>query len=214
MNSSLAQSSSRELEAIFEAARDDPGSLQRLNEELKRRHEDEDLELQLKVVTRIRQLAKGAPKPVQPRPTGPVRGWLSAFLIARNLLNPDARPLFQYRMSDAEYAAARRLLEQLHREGRLVEPDSRAGRLFVLFCAEWFRRDSRSTALVWNDIAPEIFQAVPWTAKKALTEHGLRYWERQLRRSTVREFLLTLALEGGFPVRILAEGGEAGYAIT
>ena len=82
-------------------------------------------------------------------------------------------------------------------------------RLFVLFCAEWFRRDSRSTFLVWNDIAPEILQAVPWAAKAELTEHGLRYWERHLRRSTVREFLLTLALEGGFPVQILAEGGRS-----
>jgi hypothetical protein len=37
----------------------------------------------------------------------------------------------------------------------------------------------------------------------------LKYWERPLRRSTTaRKFLLTVALEGRFPVRILAEGAR------
>ena len=50
---------------------------------------------------------------------------------------------------------------------------------------------------------------MPYASKQALTTFGLDYWRRPLRSSQyAREFLLTVALEGGFPVRILAEGAR------
>ena len=53
------------------------------------------------------------------------------------------------------------------------------------------------------------FPSVPYASKEALTNSGLAYWRRPLRESAyAREFLLTVALEGGFPVRILAEGAR------
>jgi hypothetical protein len=82
--------------------------------------------------------------------------------------------------------------------------------LFVAYCAEWFRRESDSTFLRWDDPAPDLFPSVPYASKQELTALGLSFWQRPLRKSTyAREFLLTVALEGGFPVRILAEGARA-----
>jgi hypothetical protein len=112
-------------------------------------------------------------------------------------------------MTDSEYGQAKLVLRQLARSGRLASPDYCAGALFVAFCAEWFRRESTSTFLRWDELAPDLFPSVPYSSKQQLTELGLNYWRRNLRRSEhVREFLLTLALEGGFPVRILAEGAR------
>ena len=68
---------------------------------------------------------------------------------------------------------------------------------------------STSTFLRWDEPAPDLFPSVPYASKLALTTFGLDYWRRPLRSSTyAREFLLTVALEGGFPVRILAEGAR------
>lgn len=114
-------------------------------------------------------------------------------------------------MADAEYDEAKRILHELARTARLASPDGRAGALFVAFCAEWFRRESESTFLRWNELAPGIFPSVPYPSKQELTLLGLAYWRRELRTSgNAREFLLTLALEGGFPVRILTEN-ERGW---
>ncbi|WP_287206820.1 STY4851/ECs_5259 family protein [Mesorhizobium sp.] len=143
------------------------------------------------------------------RPSGPVRDWLRKFLGARKLTHPDERPLYRYRMADSEYEQAKKILRQLASAGRLMQPDDRAGALFVAYCAEWFRRESESTFLRWDDPAPDLFPFVPYASKQALTTSGLAYWQRPLRRSAyAREFLLTVALEGGFPVRILAEGAR------
>ena len=57
--------------------------------------------------------------------------------------------------------------------------------------------------------SPDLFPSVPYASKQTLTTFGLDYWRRPLRISPyAREFLLTVALEGGFPVRILAEGAR------
>src|SRR5690606_9686023 len=110
--------------------------------------------------------------PPRPARTGPVRFWLSHLLQRRRLPAPDGRPIYRYRMTDAEYRDARRVLGVLSRSGRLNTPDQRAGALFVAYCAEWFRRESRSTFLKWDDIDPTLFPSVPYASKQELTVQG------------------------------------------
>jgi hypothetical protein len=125
------------------------------------------------------------------------------------MVRPNRQALYRYRMADSEYGQAKVVLRQLACSGRLASPDRPAGALFVAFCAEWFRRESTSTFLKWDELAPDLFPSVPYSSKQRLTNLGLDYWSRELRWSEhAREFLLTLALEGGFPVRILAEGAR------
>lgn len=112
-------------------------------------------------------------------------------------------------MSDDEYRALRILLDRLNASGRLSAPDTYSGAVFVAYCAEWFRRESSSTFLRWNDPAPNIFSQIPDDQKRELTEVGLRMWGRPLRKiNDRRRFLLSIALEGGFPVRLLREGAR------
>ena len=201
-----------QLAEIFQQKRDDPQFLDALNEELKKRASDEAVDLHIEVAKARRAFTRATMSGKTATgflPSGPVRGWLSAFLQRRHLTRPDGRALYRYRMEDAEYDQAKEILHFLAREGRLAHPDRRAGALFVGYCAEWFRRESDSTFLRWDDPAPDLFPSVPYVSKQALTNVGLDYWRRLLRKSTyAREFLLTVALEGGFPVRILAEGAR------
>lgn len=197
---------------IFEQRRHDAQFLDELNRELNKRESDEALELQFEVVRARRAFTRVAQAKAEERPrqSGPVRDWLRGFLSARNTLRPDSRPLYRYRMTDHEFGRVNEILRYLASEGRLVTPDDRAGALFVAYCAEWFRRESNSTFLRWNDPAPDLFPAIPDSCKRDLADRGLQYWRRKLRRSeSGREFLLTVALEGGFPVRILTGGARA-----
>jgi hypothetical protein len=200
------------LAEIFEQRGNDLTFLNALNEELKQRNSEAANDLHVKVVMVRRALVR-AQTSAQPRRAAPspesLHHWLYAFLGARNLARPDGRPLYRYRTDDGEYAQAKRMLRGLAEAGRLVESDSRTGALFVAYCAEWFRRESASTFLRWDDPAPDLFPSVPYGSKRALTTSGLKYWRRPLRKSDhAHEFLLTVALEGGFPVRILAEGAR------
>ncbi|MES0179678.1 STY4851/ECs_5259 family protein [Mesorhizobium sp. M0025] len=198
---------------IFELRRHDQHFLEALNRELNRRESDEALELQFEVIKARRAFAR-ATSPTsdehQPRASGPVRDWLRAFLSARDIQRPSSQPLYRYRMADSEFDQAKEILRYLAAQGRLTVPDDRSGALFVAFCSEWFRRESDSTFLKWNDPAPDLFPAISDSAKRDLADRGLRYWRRELRRSeSGREFLLTVALEGGFPVRILTSGARS-----
>lgn len=207
-----------QLEALFERAGQDERILGALNEELKRRDSDEAIELHLKVVQAFRKARASAasaspasPPSPPPQLLGPVRRWLADFLAVRDLPAPNGRHLYRYRITDSEYENAAQILRQLARSGRLARPDERAARLFVVFCAEWFRRKAISTWRKWDELAPDIFPDVPYPSKQDLTEMGLAYWKRPLIRSDFgREFLLTLALEGGIPVNAIVEG-EGGW---
>lgn len=202
-----------QLGEIFEQRRHNPDFLEALNRELNQRESDEALDLQIEVVKARRAFARSADptaRDTKPQRSGPVRDWLRTFLSARGIQRPNSRPLYRYRMTDSEFVQAQEILRYLASRGRLAVPDDRSGALFVAFCSEWFRRESDSTFLRWNDPAPDLFPAIPDSAKRDLADRGLRYWRRELRRSeSGREFLLTVALEGGFPARILKSGARA-----
>jgi hypothetical protein len=212
----LASLPTVQLRSLFHDASDDLDTLRQLNEELKKRKSDHATELQIAVVSRIRALQRQNTDretpgvPVRPVSLNPVRAWLDKFFNDRDIDRPDGGPLFRYRMTDAEFDSTGPLLRDLHRRGRLAHADREAGALFVVFGAEWFRRKAESTFHVWDKLAPDILSEIPWAAKRDLTQFGLQYWGRPLRKSNhAREFLLSIALEGGFPVRVLAEGGRS-----
>ncbi|MGJ4896686.1 MULTISPECIES: STY4851/ECs_5259 family protein [unclassified Bradyrhizobium] len=208
----LSQLGDKRLAEIFEQQGDDPNVLEALNHELKKRDSDQASELHMEVAkARFSKSASVATDPITRRPRSSLGEWIWTFLNARRLAEPDQRPLYRYRMTDGEYEDAKGILRQLAATGRLANPDRHSGAMFVSFGAEWFRRESNSTFHRWDDLAPDIFPWLAYSNKQQLTLLGLKFWRRELRRGPHgREFLLTLALEGGFPVRILAEG-ERGW---
>lgn len=183
-----------QLAEAFQKRRHDLPFLNALNEELKKRKSEQSLGLHFDVNMARRALVRAASPAVAqaaPPSSSPVRDWMGTFFRTRVMPRPDGRPLYRYRMTDQEYARAKEILRHLAQKGRLLHPDERAGALFVAYCAEWFRRESGSTFLRWDDPEPALFPSVPYPCKQRLTTLGLKYWGRPLRKSTHgREFLL------------------------
>src|SRR5271170_6665999 len=136
-----------QLAEMFQRRGNDLTFLDALNEELKQRNNEAAIDLHINVVMARRALVRArlGGTPTRGPATQPSHDWLHAFLRARNLARPDGRPFYRYRMRDGEYEQAKKMLRCLAGAGRLVKPDSRAGALFVAYCAEWFRRESAST---------------------------------------------------------------------
>ena len=208
----LSRLNEGQLSAVFLRHGGDVSVLQDLNQELKRRNNDAANDLHMKVARALRTVTEGCgTKPLSrpAQPLDPAYVWLQAFWAARLLGGPDGRSLHRYKMTDDEYAQAKEVLRRLAESGRLIQPNQRAAALFVAYCADWYRRESTTTFLRWEDSTQELGASVPDAVKRDMAKFGLEFWRRPLRRSThAREFLLTIALEGGFPVRILADGAR------
>ena len=216
--------STRELADIYDGHPDDYDLISELNEVLKQRRDDDDfaIDLQVRIAMALRAARRQgwSPKPkdvgASRPPAGatrsdrtPVRDWLGPLLQRNGLQRPDGRPLFRYRMTTAEYGQARSVLVELASSGRLEYPDDRSASLFVAYCAEWFRREAETTFRKWESLAPAIFPQLSQNAKAQLTDRGLRFWRRSIRiDSRGRQFLLTLALEGGFSAKLLRQGAR------
>lgn len=132
--------------------------------------------------------------------------WLNdEFLSERSLAEPDGRPLHAYRCTDAELAALTNRLTEAGIAGASAERHLAA--LFCLFTAEWWRRRYDGSAWGWEPVFSYLGTDYDWQTASALTTRGLAFWKRVLRRSAHgREFLLTLVLEGGLPLGLLAAG--------
>lgn len=200
----LKELSDHDLRAEFSRNRGNLTRLEEISEVLRSRNSDEAIELHMELVGLLRKLRKASGSTV---PSMSANGWIAAFLLRRGLQTPDGRPLHQYRMTDREYADLRESLRQS--TTRLLREDGTAASMFVAFCAEWFRRDATTLFLKWESVAAEVLHALPYRAKTSLAEIGLKYWKRPLIRSEGgREFLLTLALEGGISAHLLADSGS------
>jgi hypothetical protein len=201
----LGRWSSVALRRLFDGHRSDYSILNRLNETLKQRNSDSDNDLHVEVVMALRT----AQRHVNERAAAHHQDVLGNIL-ARHGQIADGRPLFQYRVTEAEFKQLREYLGGLH-QSRLLTPHPRTAAAFVLFASEWFRREFDGGMQRWDDLAPEILSHLPYSAKKQLVSDGLEWWKRKVRvLGGDREFLLTLVLEGGFPTRVL-ESQENGW---
>jgi len=134
-------------------------------------------------------------------------GWLGSFLERRQTAShklPDGRPLFRYRCDGTEFEALQRSLREQLR-GRLDNADGWTAVTFCLCAAEWWRRNYREGSWTWRGILDALGVGdVPHAQLAQLTERGLRFWGRRvLERGGRQEYLLSLALEGGMPLRLV-----------
>lgn len=138
----------------------------------------------------------------------PAAEWVAEFLDRRHLANPDGRPLYGYRCTAAEF-------EQIGTLCRGIPFNQAANRcvgstsaVFCLFAAEWWKRHHDGGPWRWHEIltlvdwpyrglTPPLYEAV---------ENGLSFWKRHvLRVGSDSGFLVTLACEGGLPLRLVEE---------
>ena len=218
-----AARSVRDLNEDFVHSRGEVGQLERLRDELEAQKGNKDIGvLRLKVINALLAARKSAadavsaPKQLTFRcesETAALRQHdLATFLSARDLMSPDHRSLYLYRVTDGEISKLRTALEHHAKSGRLDNPTKIMAAQFVLFAAEWFRRYFDGGAYSWDGIVTGIGATLSPQERSLLVEQGLAWWGRSLRRSAARhrQFLLSCVLEGGFPTRLL-ESREHGW---
>ena len=137
--------------------------------------------------------------------------FLRQFLDSRGLEVPDGRPLYAYRCTGTEH----RQLEAILRASLANTPSHRpvgpiTAMIFCLWAAEWWRRNHSGGSWRWEDMLEALGcgDFAPGRPRysqlcKAVAE-GLRVWRRDLLRvGQGRGFLVTLACEGGLPLRLI-----------
>lgn len=130
----------------------------------------------------------------------PSTEFLSQFLSARSLSRPTGKPLYTYKTSRVEYEQLRTLLIK----APLTDTTSAC---FMLFAAEWWRRNYGGGHWEWEPIFDEI-QRPEWSShnkRNQLMNSGCRYWGRQLfqHENGNNSLLGTLFFESGIPVGVL-----------
>lgn len=125
------------------------------------------------------------------------------FVRERGIRSPDSRPLCAYRTTGEEFRRLGSLMWDRTSGGEV-----RAGfdALFCLYAAEWWRRHHEGGPWKWEGLLASVGLDFgnPQRIYRSV-ENGLRYWKRELIRggSARRMFLVTLACEGGLPLRMI-----------
>lgn len=192
-----------QLENNFEAARGDYAQLKLIADALQHHSAPSAPRLRIKVVAemlRIKRETVGCPSLPSPPPT-PLLALLGWF----GLDAPDGRPLHRYRLGADGYDQLTGLLRQ--RAARLTNGNESDAALLVLWASAWFRREYGGGIRKYRELGAAIGATLEEREWPPLIEQGLKWWKRPVvKRASGRHWLLTIAVEGGFPVRVLQAG--------
>lgn len=134
------------------------------------------------------------------------------WLLPYGLPRPDGRPLHRYALSDAAFS---RIEEDLRVRARRINADlanDHNAALFVLWAAEWFRRNYMGGMQRWADVGHPINVKLEQSSWRQLADRGLRYWRLpELRLNGTHHRLAAIARQGGFPVAAI-DGAHGGWA--
>lgn len=145
--------------------------------------------------------------------------WLKGFLSKRNNLgSPDGRDIFRYRITRQEFNDLQQLLRdwlgsysEYENLGHLFRYPLFC-KLFVLYGAEWWRRCYEGAGFSWGPIVQELgADSEAWNPQQRskCIETGLRSWKVGIRQQGALRYILSVALQGGLPMRLLATGKGA-----
>jgi hypothetical protein len=130
----------------------------------------------------------------------------TAFAARYGLPSPDGRPLYAYRLSDSSFSA---LSTDLCGKDLTYFEHGFAPGLFVLWATEWFRREYHGGFFTWVELVSPLALPADQGRLRDITRKGLQQWQRHvLSLSSARQFLGTLAREGGFPAGAIQDGGR------
>ena len=130
---------------------------------------------------------------------------LKGLLDDNGLGEPDGRPLHAYRLRTVGVDRCERAVTRAVALGHL---GISTAALFCLVTAHWFNRNYAGGQWSWTPIRKHL-GIDNQNICRELTETGLGWWRRRVRAAGTghghQQFLLTLAAEGGLPVRLLTE---------
>lgn len=130
---------------------------------------------------------------------------LARILAKAGVTEPDGRPLYAYKTSTPDLEAlCVALTGQIQRGRRL---DRLAAGALCLFAAETFCRDHSGGVWSWRPIVAMLDYDGSFTDFYPDVVTGLKFWKRRLLPGRQREYLFTLACEGGLPLKIVHKDG-------
>ncbi len=137
--------------------------------------------------------------------------WLIAFLDSRSLEAPDGRPLHAYRTTSAEFDELGEIVRQSATSTGARDLSLVTARALCLFAAEWWRRNHEGGPWKWEGILSDSgLEEESFQHLYPSFEAGLKWWKRELLRDNRgRIFLVTLACEGGLPLRLVRREGAS-----
>lgn len=142
------------------------------------------------------------------------RDWKRKLLEMRGLVSPDGRPLYAYRLSDTELCELEGLLRvwlgKPQERFCLTQMTKLSGfsALFVLYGSEWWRRRFDGAHWSWDPILYDLgVDPSGWSPvqRSEFVRLGLQDWGLKPRSQGGLRFLGAVALQGGLPLRLLAE---------
>ena len=139
----------------------------------------------------------------------PPKEWIKQVLNRHSLQKPDERPLYQYRITDAEFNELKELIK-INTAINFDITNRRLNAVIVFYAAEWWQRQY-SGQWRWQDIFNSIdldMNNFSTNDRNQLVKSGLLCWYREVRKFEGRScFLGTIATEGGLPLKQFADSG-------
>lgn len=147
------------------------------------------------------------------------------FLATRQLFSPTGEPLYTYRTSSPEFVDLREGLRELIllipkplRLERIARARSWFPGLFVLYAAEWWRREYDGRGWTWEPIVESLGASQDeWgqAQRSICVEKGFDDWGISLTLAHGFRFLGSIALQGGLPMNLLAAAqGNIGRVLS
>lgn len=137
--------------------------------------------------------------------------WFRGMLERRGVSRPDSRMLYAYRLDEEEFVWLKRFLIDIATAGdwrRLALRNRMFAALFVLYCAEWWRREYSGGAWRWGAIFDSIkveSAAISPNERSEFVETGFAYWGHRTTGDGKRFFGAVVA-HGGLPLKALGLG--------
>jgi hypothetical protein len=143
----------------------------------------------------------------------PARRLLEDILRRQELDRPNGQPIYKYRISQGEFDRGRQILDMS--AAFLDRRNAPLCAVFALVTSEWYRREAKSLWRVWSHIGV-VPDALTVSERNDVADVGLAWWGQSPKISRFsnrrrREFLLTLALNGGLPSALIV--GETGNRV-
>lgn len=154
-----------------------------------------------------------------------ISAFQARFLQTRGLTRPSGEPLYSYRMTKGEFAELESGIKdflshalQYSRLAEIVREKYWLPGLFVIYSAEWWRREYDGSGWTWDPILLRL-GADPdgWSQsqRSQCVESGLGSWNLGLSQSGGFRFLGSVALQGGLPMKLLAAAqGNIGRVLS
>ncbi len=144
--------------------------------------------------------------------------WLVSLLKRRGLDRADGRLLFAYDLSQDEYASLSHVLctaiadsggiEALASRSLGRTPAQAPPAAFVLFAAEWWKREYEGGVWDWSPIIEKLHadaNTFPAQLRSEFVARGLSFWQLSP-LSSGKRFIGSIVVNGGIPMRLLAHG--------